>query len=540
MRTWTHCLILLIAAALLAGCQQDSEENGDNYTYGNARERDSDKTASKPTGTTDRSNTTGKSMDDSGESLMMVRGNPHRKMVTYLPAGKDNAAVRLTKTAPQQVMVGETFEYKLKVENRSTDTLRDAVLTANLPANMDVRSTRPKAKLAGETATWSIDKMAAGASKTFTVSGSATKTGQMEACSDMRFTVPTACVPIEAVEPALRVMLEGPDEVLICEPLAYTATVTNTGSGPAKNVSFSSKLPDGLTVSRKRTISRDLGTLEPGKAKRIVFEADASKTGSMDVQASAKGGNGASGSDSVKTTVRQPVLSVSVDAPKTRYVDGPMTARITVTNDGDGEARQTALTATVPDNVRFLSASDKGSRSGDRVSWDLGTLKPDASRTVTVKMKAIGKGDAKLFASSAATCSKASARATTAVKGIPAILLECVDTTDPVPIGQNETYEIKVTNQGSAVGTGIVITCTLPEEMDFVSATGPTKHSVKGRKVTFEPIKSLAPKKQAKFKVVTKGTKPGDLRFEVTLKSDQMTKPAGETESTHVYSDEAE
>jgi uncharacterized repeat protein (TIGR01451 family) len=478
--------------------------------------------------------------DDDGRSVKMVRGNPHRTMVVYLPGGKDNAAVRLTKTAPREVVVGETFQYTLKVENRSARLLRDAVLTANIPANMDVDSTDPKAKLAGGTATWSIDKLASGATKTFTVSGAATKTGQMEACSDMRFTVPTACLPIEAVEPALQIALEGPDEVLICEPLSYTATVTNTGSGSAKNVSFGAELPNGLKADSREALSREIGTLKAGQSRRILFKVDATKTGRMTVSAAAKGSNDTSASDKVTTSVKQPVLDVAVKMPKTNYVGTPMTAKITVSNNGDGEARQANLTATIPDNVRFVSASDKASRSGNRVSWDMGTLRAGASKTVSVKLKSTDKGDAKLFASSAATCSKASARAATGVKGIPAILLECVDNTDPVAIGKNEVYEITVTNQGSAVGTGIVITCTLPPEMDFVSATGPTKHRVKGKKVTFEPINDLAPKKQAKFRVVTKGTKAGDHRFEVSLNSDQMTKPAGETESTHVYDENAE
>ena len=46
----------------------------------------------------------------------------------------------------------------------------------------------------------------------------------------------------------------------------------------------------------------------------------------------------------------------------------------------------------------------------------------------------------------------------------------------------------------------------------------------------------LDPKAKAVYKVTTKGTKEGDLRFKVELTSDQMTSPASETESTHVYS----
>ena len=56
--------------------------------------------------------------------------------------------------------------------------------------------------------------------------------------------------------------------------------------------------------------------------------------------------------------------------------------------------------------------------------------------------------------------------------------------------------------------------------------------------MTFAPLKLLAPKAKATYRVIVKGVKAGDVRFRVSLTSDQMTSPAGETESTHIYSDE--
>ena len=94
---------------------------------------------------------------------------------------------------------------------------------------------------------------------------------------------------------------------------------------------------------------------------------------------------------------------------------------------------------------------------------------------------------------------------------------------------------ITVTNQGSAVGTNIVVTCELPAQQQYVSASGPAKGAVKGKVVTFAPVPTLAPKQQITYKVTTKGIGVGDTRFKVQLKSDQMTSPSMETESTHIY-----
>ena len=69
-------------------------------------------------------------------------------------------------------------------------------------------------------------------------------------------------------------------------------------------------------------------------------------------------------------------------------------------------------------------------------------------------------------------CAEATDECELEVKGIPAVLLECVDDPDPIELGNSVTYTIAVTNQGTAVGTNIVIECTLPNEQEYVSSVG--------------------------------------------------------------------
>ena len=72
------------------------------------------------------------------------------------------------------------------------------------------------------------------------------------------------------------------------------------------------------------------------------------------------------------------------------------------------------------------------------------------------------------FASSAngASGTAKSSSCTTEVVGVPAILLEVVDVEDPVEVGKEAVYDIKVTNQGSAIGTNIRIS---PRKLNLVA-----------------------------------------------------------------------
>jgi uncharacterized repeat protein (TIGR01451 family) len=226
---------------------------------------------------------------------------------------------------------------------------------------------------------------------------------------------------------------------------------------------------------------------------------------------------------------------VTKTGPNLRYLGRNATFEITVQNTGDAPARDTVLTDTVPAGTQVITADNDGRPAGGNVTWSLGTLEPGASRKVQVTLQLNQIGRVNNTASARAYCAEAQASLAMDVKGIPAILLEAVDDPDPVEIGGTTTYTITVTNQGSATGTNIVVDCTLPPEEDYVSSDGPTQAVVAGKSVKFAPLPTLAAKAQATYRVVVKGVSVGDVRFKVSMKSDQTETTVDETESTRIY-----
>jgi uncharacterized repeat protein (TIGR01451 family) len=112
-----------------------------------------------------------------------------------------------------------------------------------------------------------------------------------------------------------------------------------------------------------------------------------------------------------------------------------------------------------------------------------------------------------------------------------------IDLEDPILVGGTETYEITIINQGSAVDTNIRLVCTLPDNMEYITGSGPTEATVKGKKVTFAPLVNLAPKARAIYRLTCKANTTGDVRFHVEMTSDQIKSPVEENEATRIYSD---
>jgi uncharacterized repeat protein (TIGR01451 family) len=450
-------------------------------------------------------------------------------------------AIAITKTAPATAVAGKPFLYGIVVSNPAKVAANNAVLVDTLPDGIEYVSSNPKATVAGQKLSWSLGTLGAGASKSVSVTVKGTRTGTF-----VNRTAVTADDGLGAkaqattriIQPALTLKKIAPAEALLCDTIPYSIIVKNVGDAPATNVRIVDKLPDGLTMlDGRKTAEFDIGTLAPGVSKAGKVTVKAAKVGTYANTAVVTGDGGLKASAASKTIVRVPVLVLTKTAPKMRFVGRAVKYTITVTNNGDAAARNTVLVDTLPSNAQFVNASAGGKMAGGKITWRLGSLAPKASSTVTVTLKATSLGQIRNVATATAYCAKTSGESTTIVKGIPAILLECVDIEDPIEAGSKETYVITVTNQGSAKGTNIVIACTLPAEQEYVSASADTKATVKGKSVVFAPLKSLAPGAKAVYKVVTKGLKAGDTRFKVSLTSDQMTSPAEETESTHIFSD---
>ncbi len=229
-----------------------------------------------------------------------------------------------------------------------------------------------------------------------------------------------------------------------------------------------------------------------------------------------------------------PALEITKNCPTLRYIGRDATFEIVVTNRGDGTANDVVITDVFAGPVQFLSADSNGARSGNNIVWRLGELAAGDSRTLTTKFKCDRIGVVKNSVT-VTYCAEASDSCELEVKGIPAVLLECVDDPDPIELNGTLSYTISVVNQGTAVGTNIVIACTLPPEEEHVSTTGPSTATVDGQKVTFAPLPTLAPKARATWTVTVRGIGEGDVRFRVELTSDQTVIPVMETESTHIY-----
>ena len=459
---------------------------------------------------------------------------PYAVSMSY-PYG-NSPVIRLDKTMPKEVPLNASFEYHIKVTNLTDLMVSDVVVTETLPGNFKYAESEPAASKDGNKLVWKMASLGPKAGEQIKVVGMPTGSDCLQHCATVTYVIPV-CANVQVVEPKLKLNKTAPAEALICDTIPVRFVVTNSGTGVARGVKITDTLPAGLrTADGQQKVTLNAGTLAAGQSKQFSFELKASKTGKYVNKAVASSSDGLRAEAETTTVVRQPVLTIAKTGPRMLYLGRPVTYEIKVTNTGDAPAQKTVVRDTIPRGVESLKVSAGGKRSGSEIIWELGTLAAGASKTVSISYEPTSAGKISNKATAAAYCADAvSASASTAVAGIPAILLEVIDVEDPIEVGSQETYVITATNQGSAAGTNIRIVCTFEDEEEYVSSSGPTTGSAEGNTVTFATLPSLAPKTKATWRVVVKAVKQGKVLFKVTMTSDEFPRPVEETESTNLY-----
>jgi uncharacterized repeat protein (TIGR01451 family) len=180
------------------------------------------------------------------------------------------------------------------------------------------------------------------------------------------------------------------------------------------------------------------------------------------------------------------------------------------------------------------------------VAWLVGDLTPEASRTVKLVLQYERAGEMCVKATALADPKlKAEGEVCTLVRGASAMLLEMFDSKDPIPVGGETSYTIRVLNQGFVPVTNVVIKAIVPPELALVQAKGPVDNKAAGQTkegqiLLYEPLPSLEPGGKREYEVFVKAARPGDVRFKIEMTADQLKAggPVHEEESTRVYEEE--
>lgn len=435
--------------------------------------------------------------------------------------------VKLAKQLPKEVTLGETFEYRLTVDSR--ECVGNVVVTDHVPAGATFVRSEPAAEVSGDVLTWRLNDMDAGQNGVIRVWLKAEKEGTLASCATISAN-PRVCAATIVGKPTLTITKSGPETAVLGSTITYNVVVANTGSAVARDVVMTDPVPEGFGGS---PVTVNVGDLAPSQSKTIQVSFTANQRGRFCNVATAKSSNAGEVKAEACTVVQQPGVKITKEGTKEQYLTRNATYEIVISNTGDTALTGVVVTDATPAQTTIVDAGG-GTVDGHNITWTVGDLAVGASKSFKVVATSTVAGNLCDTASVMASQGlKESAEACTLWKGVSGLLLEEGDSTDPIQVGEQTTYYVRVVNQGTAPDADIKIVVKFPKEITPVSADNGGQ--VDGQTVTFPTYPNLAAKQSFEYHIVAKGAAAGDARVVIIRTSRDIPNPTTGEESTRVY-----
>ncbi len=457
----------------------------------------------------------------------------------YVNFTQNSPRIETRWTKQSDINVGQPCELMLTVKNSGDANASDVVVDVFFPRTVRLTEASPKPATAQSSVVWEFPTLDAGEEREIHITMIPSQRGELAANANVRFS--SAATTLLAVEePMLNVAMKGPSEVMMGEPASHVVTVSNPGTGVAHNVTLEVTIPEGLQHPKGKRLKMDLGSVNPGEQRSVRLSLTAVAGGSQNVSVIATSGTELRQTANAAVSVLAPSLNLAVSGPALRYVGRDARYALKLTNDGQAVTNNVRAMYVVPKGFEYLYASRGGKydESTRTVTWFVGSVSPKEAIDLSLKLKPIELGDFNHVARAVSEHGAiANARTATRIEGTASLVLEVLDLDDPVEIGRETAYEVRVRNEGSKQAQNVGLSFELPNGVKLINIKGPTKHIAESGLVVFKALPALEPGKTAIFQIHIQGADEGNHRVRARLTSDSIQEPLTVEELTRFYAD---
>jgi uncharacterized repeat protein (TIGR01451 family) len=437
---------------------------------------------------------------------------------------------RTTTPVVTQTLTGTSATYVIEVENTSTSDAGGVIVTDTLAAGFTFSETldvaggtrdpsTPDPSMGDAQPAWGTFTVTGGSTLfiTFTVSisdtvGPATYQNKVLATSSDTSVTPfdPLLVPDEDVQvqvPVVRLSKTvTPTVAWAGYPVTYTIVAYNIGEAAAQGVVITDSLPSGFTYAN--TVSTDYITATQTSAYATATPSwgvwDIAPTGKVTVTfvvtASTSAGTFSNtvlaSSDSISIPTVSDTAPVTVTllsdlsvtkamSDTTPDVGSTVRFTVTVTNDGPSDATNVDVTDQLPSGYTYGTYwASQGTYTSTSGVWGVGTVSASGSETLLITATVDASGD---YTNEAEVTSVSEddpdsspndgsgddyASVTPTPNPVADLRVSKSDSDDPVVAGEALTYTIVVENNGPSDATGVVVTDTLPGDVDAGGGRG--------------------------------------------------------------------
>ncbi len=456
--------------------------------------------------------------------------------------GVQSPSMIIQKFSPREIQVNQTADFEIKIRNVGRVSVDDVLVVDQIPEGARFIDANPKPTSQSRTGelNWQLGTMNPGQERTILLQLQPTEPGEIGSVAQFYFGS-RATNRTKVTQPKLKITHTADPKVLIGNNVIFDVVVENTGNGPARDVVIQEEVPELLEYQDgSRELEYEVGTLLPGQSRRVQLGLRAARVGRLKnvMFASAKGGLQSKHEANVE--IIAPKLTTSSEGPTRRYIKRKVTHTFTVGNSGTAAATNLRLIARLPSGLRFVDANNRGryDRNSHSVVWQMRDLAAGGSGNVEVATTPVEAGEQNIKFEAAADLNQRSETVQNLnVEHLVDVFFDIDDVVDPIEIGAETRYRIRVVNQGTQAASNVKLQVDFPTGLQPTSVDGDLRNQIRGQQILFEPISSLRPGEELDISVVASGRAAGDHRIVVNMTADGRDTPVSKQETTRVYAD---
>ena len=456
-------------------------------------------------------------------SAFVARPDPEAiNTVAVAQSGPQSPTVTLQWAYHGDFNLGQQCRCDLIVENTGQATVRNVITEAVVPKGVEVVTSDPEPTTTEGSATWSFGEMKPGEIRKVELTVVPRVQGELQMNAFVRVTgVSSSSISVK--QPLIAIKVDGPENIEVGQMVNYTATVTNPGTGEARDVVIQAMVPDGLEHRSGKMLTIEVGTLNPGETRQARLSLTGTKGGNHELAVRVIADGGLTDQTIDTVAIAEPRLNIAVQGVERAIASQPAIYEVIVVNEGKVESNNVRAKYRVPEGFDFIKANRGGKfNTQDRtIDWFVGTLGPGQLKNFNVTLQAVTSGQYRHQVGVISEYGRVTmADHTTAVQGNANLDLSVVSSSRSVQTGAEVSFEIRIQNSGTTAAESVGLSCELPAGLELLDISGPSEFIADSGVVIFRSLPSLAGGESAVFVVKTRCSRAGKHSARVRVASE--------------------
>jgi uncharacterized repeat protein (TIGR01451 family) len=452
----------------------------------------------------------------------------------YRP-GAQGVGIYVEVVGPPSANLQQETTFRIIVRNAMRTQAFGVVVKDILPDTLEYVKSQPEAKKEGSTLAWDLGEMPIGSEKTMTVVAKPVKVGSVEHTATVTCQTGTKA-RLVVQEPKLKVEQSiTPAKPLKGQPVQLRISVSNPGTGAARNVAVVVKVSQGLQDSQgSRVFDQEIRRLGPGERMELQpLTLSTVGGGAQTCEISTTSADVATEQPTAKSSqsieILEPKLKLTMTGPSQKYTNTEDIYELNVQNPGTAPARNLKVAVFVPDSKGVRRASRGGflNKESRRLEWTIDRVEPGESKVLKFEYRVEAMGTYPFSGEIRADSGLMEKQSvTTTVTGVADVDFQVAEKSRIIDVGDSTEYVITVRNQGTKDAVNLLISAILSENLQVTETDGHDGEAAKNpqdaKQTVFPKIDHLPAGQELTLVIRVKAIKAGISSCSVFLHHEDL------------------